>query len=82
MCIILTSILVTIKCQAVDVHIHILQSTLRKPAVTNMRKALSMQSTLGLSIYYGVSIIGYWAYGSSVSEYLPKELSRPKSAKV
>ncbi|XP_020260289.1 proline transporter 2-like [Asparagus officinalis] len=59
-----------------------MQSTLRKPAVSNMRKALSLQFTLGLAIYYGVSIVGYWAYGSSVSDYLPKELSGPKWAKV
>lgn len=59
-----------------------MQSTLRKPAVTNMRITLTMQFTIGLAIYYGVSIIGYWAYGSSVSEYLPKELSGPKWAKV
>ncbi|KAJ0969099.1 hypothetical protein J5N97_021976 [Dioscorea zingiberensis] len=59
-----------------------IQSTLRKPAVINMRKALVLQYTIGLSIYYGVSIVGYWAYGSSVSEYLPSELSGPKWAKV
>ncbi|XP_020260288.1 proline transporter 2-like [Asparagus officinalis] len=59
-----------------------IQSTLRKPAVSNMRKALSVQFTFGLAIYYGVSILGYWAYGSLVSNYLPKELSGPKWAKV
>lgn len=59
-----------------------LQSTLRQPVVANMRKALTMQYTLGLTIYYGVSIVGYWAYGSSVSEYLPKNLSGPRWGKV
>lgn len=59
-----------------------IQSTLRKPAVTNMRKALTLQFTVGLAVYYGVSIVGYWAYGSSVSEYLPAELSGPRWAKV
>lgn len=59
-----------------------MQSTLRKPAVVNMRKALIMQFTIGLAIYYGVSIVGYWAYGSSVSAYIPSELSGPKWAKV
>ncbi|KAF8378195.1 hypothetical protein HHK36_029532 [Tetracentron sinense] len=59
-----------------------IQSTLRKPAVKNMRKALYLQYTVGLAFYYGISIVGYWAYGSSVSEYLPKELSGPKWAKV
>nr|XP_043608154.1 proline transporter 1-like [Erigeron canadensis] len=59
-----------------------LQSTLRKPAVKNMRKALYLQYTVGLFFYYGVSIVGYWAYGSSVSVYLPEELSGPKWANV
>ncbi|XP_038971983.1 proline transporter 1-like [Phoenix dactylifera] len=59
-----------------------IQSTLRKPAVTNVRKALAMQYTVGLAIYYGVSILGYWAYGSSVSEYLPDQLSGPRWANV
>ncbi|KAL5717965.1 hypothetical protein ACHQM5_010913 [Ranunculus cassubicifolius] len=58
-----------------------IQSTMRKPVV-NMRKALYLQYTIGLGVYYGVSIVGYWAYGSSVSEYLPKELSGPKWSKV
>lgn len=60
----------------------VLQSTLRKPVVSNMKKALSLQYTVGLAIYYSVTIVGYWAYGGSVSEYLPKELSGPKWAKV
>jgi hypothetical protein len=59
-----------------------MQSTLRKPAVKNMRKALYVQYTVGLILYYGVSIVGYWAYGSTVSVYLPEELSGPKWAKV
>ncbi|PWA88686.1 amino acid transporter, transmembrane domain-containing protein [Artemisia annua] len=57
-----------------------LQSTLRKPAVKNMRKALYLQYTVGLFFYYGVSIVGYWAYGSAVSAYLPKDLNGPKWA--
>ena len=59
-----------------------MQSTLRKPAVTNMRKALYLQYTVGLIVYYGVSVMGYWAYGSTVSEYLPEELSGPNWVKV
>ncbi|XXG88820.1 hypothetical protein AAC387_Pa12g0978 [Persea americana] len=59
-----------------------IQSTLRKPAIKNMRKALLIQYTIGLALYYGVSIIGYWAYGSSVSDYIPNELSGPRWAKV
>ncbi|KAG1363355.1 putative proline transporter 2 [Cocos nucifera] len=57
-------------------------STLRKPVVTNMRKALTMQYTVGLAVYYGVTILGYWAYGSAVSEYLPNQLSGPRWANV
>ncbi|KAG9446414.1 hypothetical protein H6P81_012542 [Aristolochia fimbriata] len=59
-----------------------IQSTIRSPVVKNMRKALYSQYTLGLAVYYGVSIVGYWAYGSSVSEYLPQQLSGPKWVKV
>ncbi|KAI3673571.1 hypothetical protein L6452_39694 [Arctium lappa] len=59
-----------------------LQSTLRKPAIRNMRKALYLQYSVGLLIYYGVSVVGYWAYGSVVSAYLPENLSGPKWAKV
>ncbi|KAL5814923.1 hypothetical protein ACOSQ4_025564 [Xanthoceras sorbifolium] len=42
--------------------------------VQNMRKALYVQFTVGLLFYYGVTIVGYWAYGSSVSVYLPQLL--------
>ncbi|KAI3688681.1 hypothetical protein L2E82_46440 [Cichorium intybus] len=59
-----------------------IQSTLRMPAVKNMRKALHLQFSVGLAFYYGVSIAGYWAYGSSVSEYLPADLSGPKWARI
>ncbi|KAL9271115.1 Proline transporter 1-like protein [Drosera capensis] len=59
-----------------------IQSTLRKPAVNNMRKALCIQYTAGLAVYYGVCIIGYWAYATSVSDYLPNNLTGPKWAKV
>ncbi|GAB2289441.1 hypothetical protein Dimus_023750 [Dionaea muscipula] len=59
-----------------------IQSTLRKPAVKNMRKSLFLQYTIGLGVYYGVSIMGYWAYGSSVTAYLPTDLRGPKWVKV
>ncbi|XP_071693878.1 proline transporter 1-like [Rutidosis leptorrhynchoides] len=59
-----------------------IQSTLRMPAVKNMRKALHLQFSVGLAFYYGVSVAGYWAYGSTVSEYLPEELTGPRWAKV
>ncbi|KVH98994.1 proline transporter 1-like [Cynara cardunculus var. scolymus] len=59
-----------------------IQSTLRMPAVENMRKALHLQFSVGLAFYYGVSVAGYWAYGSSVSAYLPEDLSGPRWAKI
>ncbi|KAH9776504.1 proline transporter 2 [Citrus sinensis] len=59
-----------------------MQSTLRQPAVMNMRKALYSQYTVGLLFYYGVTIIGYWAYGSSVSVYLPEQIGGAKWIKV
>lgn len=55
-----------------------MQSTLRKPAVKNMKKALCLQYTVGVLFYYGVIVMGYWAYGSAVSAYLPENLSGPK----
>ncbi|KAH1132776.1 hypothetical protein AAZX31_05G041300 [Glycine max] len=55
-----------------------IQSTLRKPAMKNMRKALYLQYTVGVLFYYGVTVMGYWAYGSMVSAYLPENLSGPK----
>ncbi|BFG32430.1 hypothetical protein CerSpe_187050 [Prunus speciosa] len=59
-----------------------IQSTLRKPAVTNMRKALYVQFSGGILFYYAVPMMGYWAYGSKVSKNLPNELSGPKWAKI
>ncbi|KAI3825706.1 hypothetical protein L1987_07277 [Smallanthus sonchifolius] len=59
-----------------------IQSTLRMPAVENMRKALHLQFSVGLVFYYGVSIAGYWSYGSAVSEYLPENITGPTWAKV
>ncbi|XP_062229158.1 proline transporter 1-like isoform X1 [Phragmites australis] len=59
-----------------------IQSTLRAPAVRGMRRALLLQYTAGGAVYYGVSVAGYWAYGSAVSEYLPDELGGPKWAGV
>jgi hypothetical protein len=43
-----------------------------------MRKALFSQYTVGVLFYYGVTIVGYWAYGSAVSSYLPENLSGPR----
>ncbi|KAI5329686.1 hypothetical protein L3X38_029083 [Prunus dulcis] len=59
-----------------------MKSTLRKPAVTNMRKALYVQFSGGILFSYAVPMMGYWAYGSKVSENLPNELNGPKWAKV
>ncbi|KNA16984.1 hypothetical protein SOVF_084580 isoform B [Spinacia oleracea] len=59
-----------------------IQSTLRKPAIKNMKKVLCAQFTLALMVYYGVTIVGYWAYGSEVPDYLPKAITGPKWAKV
>ncbi|KAL6616576.1 hypothetical protein ACP70R_038846 [Stipagrostis hirtigluma subsp. patula] len=59
-----------------------IQSTLREPAVRNMRRALLLQYTAGAAVYYGVSVAGYWAYCASVSEYLPDQLGGPRWAAV
>ncbi|BAB92574.1 proline transport protein-like [Oryza sativa Japonica Group] len=59
-----------------------IQSTLRKPVVSNMRRALLLQYTAGAAVYYGISVAGYWAYGAAVSEYLPDQLSGPSWATV
>ncbi|KAJ8771249.1 hypothetical protein K2173_026426 [Erythroxylum novogranatense] len=59
-----------------------IQSTLRQPAVKNMRKALLMQFTVGIFFYYGVTVVGYWAYGSAVSWYLPQQISGPSWVKI
>ena len=61
---------------------NLIQSTVRTPAVPNMRRALLLVYTLGAVLYYGVSVAGYWAYGASVSEYLPSQLSGPRWAVV
>ncbi|GAB4852588.1 hypothetical protein Ancab_016802 [Ancistrocladus abbreviatus] len=59
-----------------------IQSTLRQPAVKNMRKALYLQYTMGAFVYYGVTIMGYWAYGSNTPDYLTKQISGPRWVKV
>ncbi|KAL8256445.1 hypothetical protein R6Q59_031512 [Mikania micrantha] len=70
-----------VACNSAGIILEI-QSTLRMPAVENMRKALHLQFSVGLAFYYGVSIAGYWSYGSSVSEYLPENITGPTWAKV
>uniref|UniRef100_A0ACD5WI46 Uncharacterized protein n=1 Tax=Avena sativa TaxID=4498 RepID=A0ACD5WI46_AVESA len=59
-----------------------IQSTLRKPSVSNMRRALALQYTVGAAAYYGISVAGYWAYGAAASEYLPNQLGGPRWASI
>ncbi|KAF6149520.1 hypothetical protein GIB67_003668 [Kingdonia uniflora] len=59
-----------------------MQCTLRKPAKENMRKALYLQFTVGIAVYYGITLVGYCAYGSLSSGFLVTDLSGPKWAKV
>lgn len=56
---------------------HMLQATLRPPVVTNMKKALWFQFTIGSFPLYAVIFIGYWAYGSSTSSYLLNNTKGP-----
>ncbi|XP_039850412.1 proline transporter 1-like isoform X4 [Panicum virgatum] len=69
-------------CNTSGMLTEIQQSTLRSPAVRNMRRALAVQYTAGAAAYYGVSAAGYWAYGSAVLEYLPDQLGGPRWAVV
>ncbi|KAJ8421225.1 LOW QUALITY PROTEIN: hypothetical protein Cgig2_005524 [Carnegiea gigantea] len=61
-------------------EIRVFYSTVREPAVKNMRRALYVQYKAGLITYCGASIFGYWAYSSEA--LLSKQLSGPKWAKV
>ncbi|GLJ41097.1 hypothetical protein SUGI_0851270 [Cryptomeria japonica] len=60
-----------------------IQATLQRPAIKNMHKALYLQFTFGIAIYYMVTIVGYWAYGSSISDYMLGDLiNGPRWAKI
>ncbi|KAF6149517.1 hypothetical protein GIB67_003665 [Kingdonia uniflora] len=59
-----------------------MQATVRKPAKRNMRRALYLQFTVGIVVYYSITLVGYWAYGSLTSGFLASDLSGPKWAKV
>nr|XP_051227682.1 proline transporter 1-like [Lolium perenne] len=59
-----------------------IQSTLRKPSVSNMRRALALQYTVGAAAYYGITVAGYWAYGAAASEYLPNQIGGPRWTSV
>ncbi|KAE9610110.1 putative amino acid transporter, transmembrane domain-containing protein [Lupinus albus] len=43
-----------------------------------MRKALYSQFTIGIMFYYGITIVGYWTYGSMVYAYLPQNFNGPR----
>jgi hypothetical protein len=47
-----------------------IQATLKPPYVKNMQKALYLNFTVGLLPLWTVTLVGYWAYGSSTSSYL------------
>ncbi|CAN8317401.1 unnamed protein product [Cochlearia groenlandica] len=53
------------------------QATVRQPVVKNMMKALYFLFTAGLLPMYAVTLIGYWAYGSSTSTYLLNNVNGP-----
>ncbi|RCV28674.1 hypothetical protein SETIT_5G421600v2 [Setaria italica] len=65
-----------------DTGLNYRSSTVREPSVRGMRRALLLQYTAGAAGYYGISVAGYWAYGSAVSEYLPNQLGGPRWAVV
>ncbi|XP_028779743.1 proline transporter 3-like [Neltuma alba] len=54
-----------------------IQATIRQPVVKNMMKALYFQFTVGGLPLYLVTFTGYWAYGSSTSSYLLKNVHGP-----
>eukprot|EP00249_Psilotum_nudum_P033501 c50709_g1_i1 orf=1-327(+) len=59
-----------------------IQATVKAPPVKNMLKALCLQFTLGSSLFYAVTFIGYWAYGSAASTYLLNNVNGPKWVKA
>ncbi|KAK7276342.1 hypothetical protein RIF29_17481 [Crotalaria pallida] len=58
-----------------------IQATIRQPAVKNMKKALNLYFGVGVLPMFVVIFIGYWAYGSSTSAYLLKNVNGPVWAK-
>ncbi|KAI9078340.1 hypothetical protein K1719_037333 [Acacia pycnantha] len=59
-----------------------IQATIRQPVVKNMMKALYFQFTVGVLPLYLVTFTGYWAYGSSTSSYLLRNVNGPVWLKV
>ena len=54
-----------------------MQATIKEPAITNMRKGISMAYTLISSTYFTVAISGYWAFGQTCLPYLLNNLTTP-----
>lgn len=57
-----------------------IQATVKRPYVRNMQRALYMQFTAGIVIFYSVTFAGYWAFGSATSSYLLNAVHGPKWA--
>lgn len=55
----------------------LLQATIKEPAISNMRKGITMAYTLISSTYFTVAISGYWAFGQNCLPYLLNNLSTP-----
>lgn len=56
----------------------VMQATIRRPATTNIYKALWLQFTIGTIPFFVLTFVGYWAYGNVVYPYILINLSGPK----
>ena len=56
----------------------VMQATIRRPATTNIYKALWLQFTIGTIPFVVLTFVGYWAYGNAVYPYILINLSGPK----
>lgn len=59
-----------------------IQATLKSPSVKNMERALYLNFTVGLLPLWVVTLVGYWAYGSSTSAYLLNNAQGPEWIKT
>lgn len=59
-----------------------MQATVKEPSIRNVKKALSVQFTVGTFLILMITFVGYWAYGNSVAPYMLNSISGPKSALV
>lgn len=59
-----------------------IQATLKRPYVQNMQKALYLNFSVGLLPLWVVTLVGYWAYGSSTSSYLLNNVHGPNWIKT